>query len=93
MSQIISATFEDGVFRPDVKPELVAGAKVQLVVTPVSEDKQANERRVGNRLQHEWDATVDQRQKAFEEMERLRIEHPIDTRGERMTRDELHERR
>lgn len=31
----------------------------------------------------------DQRQRAFAEMERLRLEHPIDTRGERLTRDQL----
>jgi predicted DNA-binding antitoxin AbrB/MazE fold protein len=34
-----------------------------------------------------------QRQKAWEELERLCEEFPIDSGGERLTRDQLHERR
>ena len=132
MSQIITAIFEHGVFKPETKLDLVAGAKVQLIVTPFNEAKLVDEQNAGDRIcddkpirspeprmtreqlnyrptiyaererlreqvkeriQREWDATFDQRKKALEEMERLRIEHPIDTRGERMTRDQLHERR
>ncbi|MFO0968987.1 MAG: antitoxin family protein [Gemmataceae bacterium] len=32
MSQIITATFENGVFKPDDPPALAAGTKVRLVV-------------------------------------------------------------
>jgi predicted DNA-binding antitoxin AbrB/MazE fold protein len=127
VTQIITATFENGVFKPDAKLDLAAGAKVQLVVTPIDEAKLIGEhseesRRAGcatapaeprltreqlhdrptlysrrekarERIQREWDATVQQRQKALAEWERLCNEHPLDTRGERMTRDQLHERR
>ncbi|GEM_PF-6486390 len=132
MNQVITATFENGVLKPDAKLNLVAGAKVQLVVTPFNEPKLVDEHYAGDRIcddkpicspeprmtreqlnyrptiyaererlreqvreriQREWDATIEQRQKAFEDWERLCREHPIDTRGERMTRDQLHERR
>ncbi len=134
MTQIITATYENGVFKPDSKLDLAAGAKVQLVVTPCNESKRVDDESVGEadrhcddqptsaklprmtreelnyrptiyaererlreearqRIQREWDATFEQRQKALDEWERLCREHPIDTRGERMTRDQLHERR
>ena len=110
MTQIITATFEDGVFKPDGKLNLAAGAKVQLVVSPSPDNKEQAQSEVPQhpvhaggdalareqlqaRIQREWDESFEQRQQAFAEMERLRIEHPIDTRGERLTRDQLHERR
>jgi len=74
MSQVITATYENGVFKPDTKVDLAAGAKVQLVMTPCT-------------------PTLEQRQRALAELERLRTQRPIDTRGERLTRDQLHERR
>jgi predicted DNA-binding antitoxin AbrB/MazE fold protein len=109
MTQIITATFENGVLRPEGQLDLPPGTKVQLTVTPFNESRITREQlnyrptiyaererlreEARQRIQQEWDATFEQRQKAFEEMERLRIEHPIDTRGERMTRDQLQERR
>jgi predicted DNA-binding antitoxin AbrB/MazE fold protein len=109
MSQIITATFENGVLKPEGKLDLAPGTKVQLTVTPVNEPRMTRDElhyrptiyaererlreEARQRIQREWDTTLEQRQKAFEEMERLRSEHPIDTRGERMTRDQLHERR
>jgi predicted DNA-binding antitoxin AbrB/MazE fold protein len=115
MGQLITATFEDGVLKPDGKLDLAAGAKVQLVVTSVDAAEPSNEptssesrltrdqlherptlysrrEKARERIQREWEMTFQQRQRAFEEMERLRTEHPIDTRGERLTRDQLHER-
>ena len=103
MTQTITATFENGVLKPDCKLDLAPGAKVQLVVTsePRLTREQLHDRptlysrreQTRERIQREWEATFQQRQKAFEEMERLRTEHPIDTRGERLTREQLHERR
>lgn len=36
MTQTISATFEDGVFKPDESLELANGAKVQLIIAPAT---------------------------------------------------------
>jgi len=74
MSQFFSATFENGVFKPDAKINLAPGAKVQLMIAPT-------------------EPTLEQRRNALVELERLRRERPIDTRGERLTRDQLHDRR
>lgn len=74
MIQITSATFEDGVFKPDVNFDLAQGTKVQLVVTTATQGSA-------------------ERQSAFAELERFRRSHPIDSKGERLTRDQLHERR
>lgn len=73
MTQIITATFENGVFKPDDQPNLAHGARVELLVTltPVSRAEQ---------------------QSAFTELEQFRKQHPIDSGGERLTRDQLHER-
>lgn len=37
MSQLITATFNDGVLKPDERLELLAGAKVRLLVMPIPE--------------------------------------------------------
>jgi predicted DNA-binding antitoxin AbrB/MazE fold protein len=70
MSQLITATFNDGVLKPDERLELVAGAKVRLLIMPFSEGSDI----------------------ALDELDRLCDEHPIDSGGERLTRDQLHER-
>ena len=109
MTQIITATFVDGVLKPEGQLNLPPGSKVQLTVTPFKESRMTRDElhyrptiyaererlrdEARQHIQREWDASIEQRQKVFEEMERLRTEHPIDTRGERMTRDQLHERR
>jgi predicted DNA-binding antitoxin AbrB/MazE fold protein len=111
MTQIITATFENGVFKPDAALDLAAGAKVELVVTPVGDAEhsaephltrdQVHERptlysrreKAREEVQREWEAKFEQRQKVLAQWDRLCKEHPIDTRGERMTRDQLHERR
>ena len=73
MSQVITATYEDGILKPDGKLDLAPGAKVQLVVTPWVESKPAMD-------------------DALDEFERLCDEHPIDSGGVRLTRDQLHDR-
>jgi predicted DNA-binding antitoxin AbrB/MazE fold protein len=74
MTQMITATFEDGVFKPDSGLDLANGAKVQLIITPST-------------------SAVDDRRRAWKELEQYRLEHPIDSEGHRLTRDQLHERR
>lgn len=74
MSQVIIATFEDGVLKPDEELDLAPGSRVQIVVNPCPG---------GN----------SQRQAAFAELERFRTQHPIHAHGQRLTRDQLHERR
>ena len=73
MSRIITATFEDGVFKPQENLSLAAGTKVQLVVTPCSPGNSGGD-------------------DPLAELDLLCIEHPIDSGGARLTRDQLHER-
>lgn len=74
MSAIFTATFENGVFKPDAKVDLAPGTRVQLMIAPT-------------------EPTLEQRQKAFAEFERYCKEHPIDSHGERLTREQMYDRR
>ena len=74
MSQVLSATFDNGVFTPDGKVDLAPGTKVQLMIAPA-------------------EPTLEQRQQAFADWQRYVKEHPIDTRGERLTREQIYDRR
>jgi predicted DNA-binding antitoxin AbrB/MazE fold protein len=74
MSQMITATYRDGMLKPDVPLNLSPGMRVRLVVEP---------------LEHLPEAV----QEAWEELEQLCAEFPVDSGGIRMTRDQLHERR
>lgn len=76
MIQVIAATFEDGVFKPDEQPELPPSTRVRLVVEPLHEDTEAM-----------------QREAAWETVERLWRQSSIDSQGERLSREQLHERR
>ena len=40
MSQVITATFMDGILRPDANLDLAAGTRVQLIVTPCAESEE-----------------------------------------------------
>jgi predicted DNA-binding antitoxin AbrB/MazE fold protein len=73
MTQIVTATFEHGILRPDVPIHLMPGERVRLTVEPIVTDPQSHTA-------------------AWEEFERLCEEAPIHSGGERMTRDQLHER-
>lgn len=76
MIQVIAATFEDGVFKPDEQLELPPSTRVRLVVQPLGEDTQAA-----------------QREAAWEAIERLWRDSTFDSQGERLSREQLHERR
>jgi predicted DNA-binding antitoxin AbrB/MazE fold protein len=73
MSQVVNATFEDGVLKPHERLNLAPGTQVRIVISPCN----------GANLS---------RQPAFAELERFRKQHPIHSRGNRLTRDQLHER-
>jgi predicted DNA-binding antitoxin AbrB/MazE fold protein len=74
MSQVIFATVENGVLRPDREIGLSSGTKVRLTLE-VCDDFLA------------------QAKQACDELDDLCDEHPVDSRGARLTRDQLHERR
>ena len=73
----ITATFENGVLKPDQALDLPDRAKVRITIEPVKSD-----------IQKEWDATREERLAALESS--LRLAKPM---GEHLTRDQLHERR
>jgi predicted DNA-binding antitoxin AbrB/MazE fold protein len=73
MSQMVTATFENGVLKPDQPLELPSGSRVRVFLEPL--EPQA------------------ERQRAWENVQRLWKEHPINSGGDRLTRDQLHERR
>jgi predicted DNA-binding antitoxin AbrB/MazE fold protein len=74
MSQVILATVEDGVLKPDGKIGLSSGTKVRLTVELCDE-------------------AVVQAQEACDQLDHLCDEFPVDSRGSKLTRDQLHERR
>ncbi len=75
MIQVIAATFEDGVFKPDQQPVLSESTRVRLIVETESEA-----------------ADQSLRQDAWDSLEQIWKESKFDSNGERLTRDELHER-
>jgi predicted DNA-binding antitoxin AbrB/MazE fold protein len=70
MDQVITATFENGVLKPDQRLGLPPRSRVRLVVQAVE--------------------TPDE---AWEELQRLLKSSPINSGGDFLTRDQLHERR
>lgn len=79
----ITATFEDGVLKPDVPLELPEHSQVRITVEPV--DAIGNTKR---NTQEEWDTKKEARLAALEKS--LKLAKPL---GEHLTRDQLHERR
>lgn len=73
MSQVITATFEDGVLKPEEEITLASGTKVRLMLDT-------------------WADVRAQGKAACTELDLLCDEVPIDSRGGRLTRDQLHER-
>jgi predicted DNA-binding antitoxin AbrB/MazE fold protein len=73
MSQVIEAVFEDGVFKPDQKPELAENTRVRLQVEPVDDSSRS--------------------QKSWAMLEHLWRTSTFNSHGDRLTRDQLHERR
>jgi hypothetical protein len=83
MSQVVTATFEDGFFKPDQPPALDPKARVRLIVEPLDgHQTPPNGGESGGRPAEEvsWD-----------EFERAMDEITTGS-GFRMTRDELHDR-
>ena len=76
MIQVIAATFEDGVFKPDQQPALSESTRVRLLVETIDEDT---------------DAAL--RQQAWASLEQLWQKSTFNSQGDRLTRDQLHERR
>ncbi len=74
MSQVITATFENGVLKPDESLALPPGTRVRLIVESL-------------------DASLEAKDKAWQELEELWEEASVDSGGVRFTRDQLHERR
>jgi predicted DNA-binding antitoxin AbrB/MazE fold protein len=73
MSQIINATYADGMLKRDVEPDLPPGARVRLIVQA---------------LEHPSDS-----RRVIDEFDQLCADWPVDSGGERLTRDQSHERR
>jgi predicted DNA-binding antitoxin AbrB/MazE fold protein len=76
MFDVIEATFQNGVFKPDRQPALSESTRVRLVVESMSEDA---------------DASL--RANSWMQLEELWQNSSFDSRGDRLSRDELHERR
>ena len=75
MIDVIEATFQDGVFKPDRQPALSDSTRVRLVVETVSDQADA-------RL----------RNQSWANLEQLWQNSRFDSHGDRLSREELHER-
>jgi len=75
MIDVIEATFQDGVFKPDRQPALSDRTRVRLVVESASDP-----------------AAEAQRQQAWTGLELLWQKSTFNSHGDRLNRDELHER-
>lgn len=75
MVQIVAATFKDGVFKPDERPDLSDSTRVRLVVEALDPDEAA-------RAEKSWAA-----------IQRLWSTSNFNSGGDRLNRDQLHERR
>jgi len=80
MTEIITATFQDGAFVPEQEVSIPAGTRVRLTVEPVDETNSQNS--------NDSQASSEQRPTTLEE---LCERSPIHS-GLRLTRDQLHER-
>lgn len=75
MSHIIAATFENGVFKPDRRPDLPPQTRVRLIVELLDPTELTRREQAWDALQRLWDSST------------------INSRGQRLTREQLHERR
>lgn len=76
MVQIVAATFKDGVFKPDQRPALADNARVRLVVETI--DSNGDEAARRNAV---WGA-----------LQRLWNASTLNSGGDRLSREQLHER-
>jgi predicted DNA-binding antitoxin AbrB/MazE fold protein len=77
MVQIVAATFKDGVFKPDQRPALSESTRVRLVVETINGDESEQ----GGRRDESW-ATL----------QRLWKTSTFNSAGDRLNREQLHER-
>ena len=75
MFQVLAATFEDGVFKPDQRPALGDSMRVRLLIEPIDGDEAARHEQSWATLQALWNTSQ------------------LDSGGDRLSRDQLHERR
>jgi predicted DNA-binding antitoxin AbrB/MazE fold protein len=75
MVQVLAATFEDGVFKPDHRPALSDSARVRLVVETIDGNESVRAEESWAALQHLWSTSS------------------FNSGGDRLNRDQLHERR
>ncbi len=76
MIQVIAATYQDGVFRPDQQPALSESTRVRLIVEAgIEETDETLQQRAWAGLEHLWRVST------------------FDSRGDRLSRDQLHDRR
>jgi predicted DNA-binding antitoxin AbrB/MazE fold protein len=69
MTQVIFATVENGLLKPDREMGLSPGTKVRLTIEPCGD-------------------TANQTEAACDELDRLCDELPIDSHGDRLSRDQ-----
>lgn len=74
MVQVVAATFKDGVFKPDQRPDLSESTRVRLVVEPIRGDESARRDDAWATLQGLWNSSG------------------FDSGGDRLSREQLHER-
>ena len=77
MNQIIHATFEDGVLKPDIPLEFPPMTRVRLIVEPLTKSEPA---------------APPERSSAWSELDRLWEEVDVDSGGAPPSRDQLHDR-
>ena len=75
MVQVLAATFQDGVFKPDERPDLSDSARVRLVIEALDADE------------------ADRAEKSWAAIQRLWSTSTFNSGGDRLSRDQLHERR
>ena len=88
MSQVINATVEGGLLRPDRPLDLPPNTRVRLVIEPLGEDSEVAD---GSATAIESRPPEDQA--AWDDLERLWGESDVDSGAPRPTRDDLHDRR
>jgi predicted DNA-binding antitoxin AbrB/MazE fold protein len=91
MSQIITATFEDGIFKPDAPPALDPKARVRLIVEPLEAPREATEaEECRQEIERQW--TDPARLADAQSLDDLLDEISFVSGEPRPSRDELHDR-
>jgi len=73
----MAATFKDGVFKPDQPPALSESARVRLVVEPINDNESDDQ---------------EQREQSWTTLQRLWNQSNFNSGGDRLNREQLHER-